>query len=855
MRNLPRLFPCVLCLALSLAAQTSPVDSTQIARFAQDSTGQVWGASTAMGPSIFRWEGDKWNRVSEEGVPGNAASITMTTGPDGGVYCLWISAEGPHAVTWHKGTISKTLAQFTGDVGNMPNIFVDPNRNVWITGRGLQIHRIPPQGKAEVAYTIEYDHRYDANLSAGARLNFASIHATADGLGRVWFWAGLPQGGVPTLDGILIYDGKKFDLHSDFPGPPNKLYNSIEPDGPDHMWVAGMQDHLYRVDIRTLIAEVVPEPAPNAFRYAQRIFHAGQATYVLSIEGAVPVAERSGEGRIGALWRLQNGEWKRVLNGIDMRPRATNDPPRSFAETPEGLWLGAYGTGPWLIPAGPGEPIHIDWRYGFSFEDSEGVAALPDGRLLVFTSAGRATTFQPRELLASFQPPAGVQTLNPLRTLVADRNHHLWGFLSGERRIISEWDGKTWTAHFLPENFDPRRVWNLGLDSQDRIWLLPGCHGVVYVFDPRSGNGETYPDFSAALQAQLPNLATFQVHGDRFSISTFTPDGRIGYRDACSQAHYFDGRRWQSWRAQDIDTARRGGFDGPAFFDRAGNFAVNLLGRTWEYSLPEGWHMTAYEKGLGTDQGGPAPYPLSPPPGCGINRPDSMAQDRLGTYWLTSQGQLYRAVSGLCVPQFTPQQRQPFRDSRTIRSVLIDPQGNAFLETWFRGHPNFGEYVIVNARPPLPQTKLHATVETTGSVKLQFEAQVKGKVWFTWKVDGGDWTPPTASAETTLNWLADGKHTIEAAALDERLQMDPNPPVTEVNIHADSQAQLAALIEQLKDPDYAVRDAAVGALVRQPTLALPMLQSAREKAGADQRWWIDAAIQQIKDRMPKDKQP
>jgi hypothetical protein len=63
------------------------------------------------------------------------------------------------------------------------------------------------------------------------------------------------------------------------------------------------------------------------------------------------------------------------------------------------------------------------------------------------------------------------------------------------------------------------------------------------------------------------------------------------------------------------------------------------------------------------------------------------------------------------------------------------------------------------------------------------------------------------------------------------------------------------LIEKLKDADHSVRDAAVAALVRQPALALPLLQSAREKAGPDQRWWIDAAIQQIEENLSKNGKP
>jgi hypothetical protein len=50
-------------------------------------------------------------------------------------------------------------------------------------------------------------------------------------------------------------------------------------------------------------------------------------------------------------------------------------------------------------------------------------------------------------------------------------------------------------------------------------------------------------------------------------------------------------------------------------------------------------------------------------------------------------------------------------------------------------------------------------------------------------------------------------------------------------------------------------DTAVAALLRQPALALPLLRSAREQADADQRWWIDAAIQQIEESLSTNKKP
>ena len=864
MRTLPRLLFCLICLTPRLAAQPWRVDPTRLNALAQDSTGQVWGIGVLMRESLYRWAGDRWNAVAVDGIPVGFWPSALASGPEGEVYCLWSAGEDEHAVTRHRGSVSKVLAHFTGKVSELfPNIFIDPNKNIWITEAGIHIYRITPDGKAECAYTIEYDHRYDANLPKDAELNFDSVYATADGQGRVWFWSGRRGGGrgVPSLRGILIFDGKSFSLHSDLPDPSVKTFSALDAEDANHMLLGGPQGDLYRVDIRTLTAEAVAEPASDAFRFVQSIYHVGHATYIVSVDGSMPVAERSGEGRMGALWRLQDGAWKRLVNGIDMRPQMSNDSARSFLETSAGLWLGAYGTGPWFIPTGSGEPVHVDWRYGYSLVDSDGLMALPDGRLLlVATTPGSmacgSMAVMPADLLAAFQSPANVRTLNPLRGLLADERGHIWGFLWGDRPVISEWDGKTWADHSLPGEFSPLSFWNFGMDSQDRIWVQYNrCQGPVVILNPGRGDTETYPDLSAAFQAQLPNRASFHVQGYRFTLPTFTLDGRIGYRDPCELAHYFNGHEWQTWKPQQIAGTRRGNFDGPAFFDRAGNFAVNLEGKTWEYIQAQGWRLTSFEPGYGNDQERLALHSPPPPPGCAVSNPESVAQDRWGTYWLTSRGQLYRAIPGLCVPQFSSGQRQPFGDSRTIKTVLIDPAGNAFLETYFLAHPDIGEYVIVNARPPLGPTKMYASVEASGIVKLHFETQTKDKGWFTWRVDGGAWTPPTESAETAVFGLANGPHSIEGATLDDRLQIVPIPGVADVAVHVDHEKQLAALIEQLKNPDYSLREAAMAGLVRQSALALPLLQAAREKVGLDQRWWIDAAIQQIEETLSKHRNP
>jgi hypothetical protein len=122
-------------------------------------------------------------------------------------------------------------------------------------------------------------------------------------------------------------------------------------------------------------------------------------------------------------------------------------------------------------------------------------------------------------------------------------------------------------------------------------------------------------------------------------------------------------------------------------------------------------------------------------------------------------------------------------------------------------------------------------------------------------VDGGPWNTPTKSPEATIEELPNGQHRIEAVAVDERLQMDLAPAEAVVDIHVDLDAHIRELIQKLANPDYSVREKAIAALVGRGALALPLLQSAREKALPDQRWWIDAAIQQINEGISTHKGP
>ncbi len=831
------------------------VDRTNVAIVQQDSTGAVWGSGSSR---LYRWEENAWQIVSGDAIPVGAALITLTRGPDGAIYCLWRTPPDTHSVTRHQGGSSRQFARFTGPLAIYSRLFADSKGNLWITEQGIHIYRVTPQGKAECIYTMPANQFLEERGPGNNRPRCNPVSAAEDGRGHAWFWSiGLETcANGAALSGILIFNGEKFE-HPQITGlPPNHKLSVVAPDDAEHMWLAVVDDQLYRVDINTLAAMPAQAPDPKSFGEVQRIFHANNGTYFVSGSVWQPVPERNANGRLGAMWRLKDGKWKRLLNGLDMLPECFQLPSRPWLATETGLWLGAYGSGPWFIPGGEGEPVLIDWHYDFPLDGSENLVQLADGRLLIVASNWGSVTVKPADLLAGFQSPPEVRTLNPQRPFIQDVRGHILGLLATGDSALSDWDGQRWKEHTLPNGFDPGHFWTFAEDSLQRIWLMSDPFGKsAAIFDPQHETFEVYPGYAQALQAQLPHRENLHLQADFLMVPSFTSDGRICYRDEWSRVRYFDGQKWLRWKRQEIDGSSSIEFDGPPFFDRAGNVAVNIQGKTWESTGAAGWRTTGFEPGLGTDREIQAAHFVPEPPGCEFSNPESIVRDRLGTYWMTHEGQLYRAIAGLCLPQFSTEEHQPFVDSRTLKNVFIDLRGNAFLESYFYVGGIIGEYVIVDARQPLPQTSLAMSVDKSGKVTLHLSAKVKGAAGFTWRMDGGLWSAPTKKSEITLEDLPNGKHRIEAAAIDGHLQISPVPAEATIDIHVDAGKQIRQLIQRLANPDYSVREKAVGALVLQAAPALPFLRAAHEKAGPDQRWWIDAAIQQIEEALSKNRQP
>jgi len=932
------IYSIILCAPLG-AAQISRQDSPKIAVAAQDATGRVWAVGSHPNLGLYRWEGNGWKSVTVSSIPNKTWPWALTRAPDGAVYVLWSDGLGNLAVTRHRQETSTLLAQLRSRLRDRPRIFADTNGNVWITEQGRHIFRVTPSGSAECVYTIRDEQFDEEGRPRSERWTFNPIYAAVDGRGRIWFWSNSLAGRADwaSLEGVLIFDGTKFEHHPRLRGVPDKKFSVIEPADAEHMWLAVVGDQLYQLDTSTMTATPAV-PGLSAFRNVLGIFQIQQLTYVVAGSTAYPVPERSGEGRFCALWQGVRGTWKQLINGLDTEAATFQQPTRPLLATTDGLWVGAFGNGPWLLQRGA--EMLLDWRYGNPLDGSEALFQLPDERMLIVSLHQASIAVKPSEF--SFRRSSEVSTLNPPRMLAQDAQHHLWGILAPGDPTLSEWNGQEWIGHPLPQRFPAERVSGVMLDSLGRIWLplappegvpdpmpsgiwitpdtfvpgqtVPGVNAfgtgfgtdpelyyavpiicretyvsdtqitcnyslapdvgggsfseyvwsngyngrpfndgtagmTIQIFDPKQGAFKAYASYDEALQAQLPFGKDFHLGGPCCMQPHFTADGRICYFLGRDRIRYFNGRQWQEWSTRKIFGPKGFLGNGLPFFDGAGNLALQHMGRTWEFAEARGWQPASTETAPVAEARRPAPYNLELT-ACDVKRPDSVAPDRLGTVWFTSQYKLYRVVGDQCAPQFAPDEHQPFLDSRKLQGALIDPLGNAFLMTWVA--PDFGEYVIVKVRP-LPHAEVRASVDRTGDVTLHFSSKGQPVAGFTWRVDGGPWRTPTKSTETTLADLSNGTHQVEASPVDERLQIDSSPAAVTVDVRI-SDAVIQELIQQLADPDFSKREKAVAALARRPDVALPLLQSAREKAGADQRWWIDAAIQQISDRAGSNKQ-
>lgn len=727
---------------VSLAAQAQAIDKTFPADIAQDSGGQVWAsvgafysATSSPAPgSVCRWTGtEQWQKAitppAMDGVPGVMARL-----PSGAVACLWDKGDAEHWLTMHRGNFSRLAAHWTGFLRS-PRLFGDNSGNVWVTGLGGDIYRMPVRlgdhSPAQHVYTIADNDYYpgyqksndgpDQGREAGLSYH-DPLFAAPDGQGRMWFWTDSLAGAdnYAALRGVLRWENGRIVHYSSLAGLPDKPLTWIAPYGKTHVWAAVKNTGIYDVDAETLSGMPVPEPEPHAFQYVQTMFALGTDWYVVA---GYPTNMRTGTP-IGVLWRLRAGQWRKLIDGLDSQAIYQDFTRRPFLSTSEGLWVGSYGLGAWLLPAGGGPPVRLDWHYGYALSHADHLfAVLPKvGGILAFrvNNANGAIVAPMQTHLEERvrHPRASIfRTFATNRPLVQDTRGHIWNLdippptAPGAAKIaatLNEWNGSVWIVHSLPAEADSNSLSSLHVDNQGRLWALPWMgqnrERPAYVFEPAAENWQSFPTYKKALLGQL-DLPGFALLGMTGETPSYGSDRRVAYKDEQWHLNFFDGHIWHQWTHDDIvPKDGRFAFE-PPFFSKDGQLCVNIdhdpnkpdaEQKSWAWTEAAGWHPIPYEEGPNDWIVGIRHSQIAPPPGCPTPDFLSLVRDNHGVLWMTSGHVLYSVKNGKSEPAQPADVPTPFLDGRRVTGAMTDPGGNTFLLT---ESGNSREYVMLPHQP------------------------------------------------------------------------------------------------------------------------------------------------------------
>lgn len=830
-------------------------DTTQISSVAQDASGKIWGYSFASSGTLKSWDGHAWR--DESFSPAADLQIgLLTRTSDGKVLCVWQSSHrsgNDSFITEHSGASSRVLAKFRFDI-NYLNSLTLTRYGLLLTANCFDVFRVS-QGTLSKIHHVDWPYTPQKRPPGDKDLSQmgVALRVLEDGSGGVWFYSDEYAVGddifVTAQRGFLKWDGKNWKAYPAPKGLPDKSYTCVIKRDASSFWVGTKENGLYILDLRTMTATHVTEPEPGAFCRILSVQDVNGQPYVATYSVGETKGRYDTSQRVGTLWRLtsksfsaedpaklKSGGWEMVLRGLDRGTDFRGSIHRAILADAGGLWVAARTGGVWRLRPGA-NPLLVNWRQGFNLSACNAVIPQADGRLFC---AGSVTVddIRPfaREPIVDWPKIFTVHGY-----LTQDKQNHLWGMSDFAARQIREWDGVQWRSYALPADYEMRDYFYVCKEAMGRIWVMPQvANGKVIIANPNDGRWLTYPNFKTAMTTELAKWrpATFSKLG----IGTggwleveFQAPNRIVYRNADDGVDYFDGKTWQSWNAKTVSAGEMEGDswrDGP-YFNSRGQITANLGGWIYSRNAKGAWKLDEHAKSRRDER------ELQPPPGSGIENPQSIVKDREGTVWIVKDRQLYKVKFGLCIPQIAPEERNPFYDGRGLLAVYVDARGKKIFAS---GVEWSNEYFFEPSRPA-PDTDLNLQPAGEDDVTVTMSTPGQGKAWFRWRLDGKTWSPPQTGNEVQLRSMPAGRHVFEAAAIDKWLDIDPTPARVSFEINIEANAQIAKYLEMLKSGDDGAREKAVAALACQPERALPRLHAARADADENQRWWIDAAIQ------------
>jgi hypothetical protein len=414
--------------------------------------------------------------------------------------------------------------------------------------------------------------------------------------------------------------------------------------------------------------------------------------------------------RTGMLFRHRDGQWEKVLAGLDESPRFGNWD-RPWAQNAEAMFIGAAGSGPWVLSKDASlPPVLLDWQQRFPLHEAVDFAPTATGELLCVSSFGETAR-------ASGQPDRRrrireVEILKIGGRLWRDARGHVW---LGSNPL-REWDGDKWIEHPLPAEVAGRGAWSWLADNRDRGWMIFDA-GPVVICDFATAKVEVFGNVESALQAQLPAGVRLPDLDNPFLDPTYSRDGGCAIFRLPDRFSYFDGSSWRHWRVREV-AGESAQVDGGPYFDDAGKLCLPLSGKVHQWDAEAG-KWIVYSDPLGPP---PSTRPVEPSTELTqrspVKEPASVARDANGIDWIvTREGELKKLAPGVMVSAFFEGEPHPFREGMKVARALTDARGSAWLEL-----AEFGEYRRYVFIPGLtsPDTKLELRGVEGDTAELHF---------------------------------------------------------------------------------------------------------------------------------------
>ena len=821
--------PILVMFLFSLAATAS--STAQLATFesgdwpklqvaAQSKEGAILAAGSGEPWRAWRWS-DNW-QPSYHNSPWNAwgSSDTANGKPasmerlsDGSLASFWDRPDDGSAFLLIHDQ-NRNLPKLRGLTGpaRLARVYLDSRTNLWVTEAGMTIGLTPkPMNRIHQKPELRQAITVNELWPGGSPTNRLPVSLIEDARGRIWFWSNCQFGGNDhgAVRGVFIATGEQVIHHPGLPGvPTNRI--SVLASVATNLWIAVRDSGIYSVNLDTLAGTRVAEPEKNAFQNVQNIFTVSDDCYVIS--GAA--WEHNQRGLVSSLWRLRNGRWAKLIDGLDRDNFAEQLAERRWLVTKEGLWLGSFGLGGWFVPrADDAKPHPINWQKNSPLDTIHRWFQLKDGNLLGLQFSRGGLVADPALLM---QPPVRPPTASVVltsRPLVRTEDGNILAVLRGDESALQQWDGQRWKRHAFPDGLVLWGECQLATDSQSRVWLIDQSWNPdpllrpTLIFDPATGRFTRFSSYRTTLQTQAAKLANSRLTGSPIFAAAFSADGRICYEDRTWTLSYFDGRTWREWHLNRIVNGGLRDSSAPRapFFASDGQLSIPLNGTLWQLDELNGWKDTTKP----ASASGVVPKPRRSGSVAPVNFPsaESIVADDHGNFWAVANKQLFKAGHGLRVPCFAPDEPQPFADGRQLAEVLSHQSGAVFLRTT-PALPLREEYVLLPARTPLPETSVQLVDNRDDSSTFRLTANFAAPR-FSWRVNDGAWSEATTNQTLLLDDLAAGKHHLTVVAVDERLQDDPTPAEISFEVKLNSEQRVTKWIAQLGDKDFSRREAAV----------------------------------------------